>query len=111
MSDTGKPISIDLITQNSEWAQLTIAQLQKDAELSGTEWKVEEIPHSIENCISHIIEQLKRMEKTNPEILTRFLYRIDLPEREGMQEINEQLALALLKRAFLKVWFKANYTR
>lgn len=111
MSDTEKPISIDLITQKTEWAKLTMAQLQKDAELSGTEWNAEAIPQTIENWISHIINQLKRMETANPEILTRFLYRIDLPEREGIQEINEQLALELLKRAFLKVWFKANYTR
>lgn len=111
MSDTEKPISIDLITQKTEWAQLTMAQLHKDAELSGTEWNAEAIPQTLENWISHIINQLKRMEKANPEILTRFLYRIDLPEREGIQEINEQLALAILKRAFLKVWFKANYTR
>lgn len=103
--------SHELTTVQPQWAQRTMEQLKKDADLSGFEWTFEHYPMSFEAWIQLIVNNLNAMEKQNPELIARFLYRVDLSEKKFLQhpEPNPELAEAILKRTFLKVWFKAKY--
>lgn len=94
-----------------KWAELTLKQLQKDANMSGVHWLEGELPTAYQAWINLIHENLLLMEKQNPEYLVRFLYRVDLPEKHFLQSPfpSEAMAEAILKREFLKVWFKAQY--
>ncbi len=99
------------LLKNSEWAELTFRQLRKDAELCGLDWPEAPLPASYEEWIQFILEKLQSMEKQNPEYLSRFLYRVDLSESHFLQAPfpSEEMAEAVLKREFMKVWFKNQY--
>lgn len=94
-----------------EWTELTLQQLIKDANLCGIEWISTALPTDHDSWIGMIYENLLSMEKQNPEYLTRFLYRVDLPEKAFLQSPfpSENMAEAVLKREFMKVWFKSQY--
>jgi len=93
-----------------EWAKLTWEQLQKDAALCGTEWPEMNIPKVYDDWIEVLNIQLIRMEKQSPDLLQNFLYRVDLPEKAGsFLSPSDALAAAVLKREFMKVWFKQKY--
>lgn len=99
------------LLKKPEWAELTFRQLRKDAELCGLDWPETPLPDSYEGWIGFILDKLQRMEKENPEYLSRFLYRIDLSETRFLQSPfpSEEMAEAILKREFMKVWFKNKY--
>ena len=94
-----------------EWALLTIKQLQKDAALCGIELTDSTIPSVYEAWITYILQELTTIEKKSPELLHSFLYRIDLPEKDFMQNPfpSKNLAESVFKRTFMKVWLKEKY--
>lgn len=103
--------SDEIMLRQPEWAQLTMDQLKKDADLSGIEWPEAALPSDYEGWIGFVSERLQAMDKQNPEWLSRFLYRVDLPEHRFLKNPypDRQLSEAVLRREFLKVWFKARY--
>lgn len=100
-----------LLLSEPEWARLTYAQLYKDAELSGIEWPAHPIPLRWEDWLAWVEERLREMDKQNAELLGRFLYRVDLPEAHFRMNPfpSPELAEAVLRREFMKVWLKAKY--
>jgi len=101
----------EIMLRQPEWARLTLEQLKKDADLSGIEWPEVPLPADYETWIGHIQEQLQAMDKQNPELLSRFLYRVDLPEHRFLENPfpDREMAEAVLRREFMKIWFKAKY--
>jgi hypothetical protein len=99
------------LLSSSDWASLTLAQLKKDAELCGFTWLDDSLPDSYDAWINSILNYLLKLEKQNPEYLSRFLYRVDLSERRFLKAPfpSEEMAEAVLKREFMKVWFKNQY--
>ena len=97
-----------LLLHEPRWAELTFAQLYKDAALCGIDWPEAPVPADYSSWISWLYAHLLRMERQNPENLSRFLYRVDLPERSFREApfASEAMAEAVLKRAFLKVWLR-----
>lgn len=89
-----------------------IAQLNKDAGLSGLELNLGSTlePGEIVNALSEFIAAL--MERDFNAYLN-FLYRVDLPEQamrihEGqkMEQVIQDSTLKVLSREWQKVWFK-----
>jgi hypothetical protein len=103
--------SHEVMIRQPEWAKLTFEQLQKDANLCAIDWPEANIPSGYEQWISFIYERLVAMNSLNPELLPRFLYRIDLPEKTFLQHPlpSIQMAESILKREFMKVWFKSQF--
>jgi len=103
--------SHEIMLHQPEWAKLTFEQLQKDADLCAIDWPEATIPNGYDEWISFIYERLVTMNRLNPELLPRFLYRIDLPEKAFLQQPfpSKQMAESILKRAFMKVWFKSQF--
>ena len=111
MDESKQTPSHELMLHQSQWAQLTFRQLQKDAELCGIDWPEASMPTDYPGWIYWLHERLVRMDKQNPEHLSRFLYRVDLPERKFLEAPfpSADMAEAVLKREFMKVWFKEKY--
>lgn len=108
--ENGLP-SDKMMLQKPEWAKRTMEQLQKDAALCGIDWPIAALPTDYESWIALILKNLIFIEKQSPALLSAFLYRVDIPEKLFIQYpfASEALAEAVLKRAFLKVWFKSTY--
>lgn len=100
-----------VLLNQPQWAKLTYAQLYKDAALSGVEWAEYPIPQGWENWLIWVEARLDEMDKQNPELLSRFLYRVDLPESHFRENPfpGPELAEAVLRREFMKVWLKEKY--
>lgn len=111
MSEPELPIPLNTALEQPEWVLRTMQQLKKDADLSGIEWADEIPPVGYEAWMDYLTQKLQQMDRQNPEYLNRFLYRVDLPEKQYLQSpaINHELSLAVLKREFMKVWFKHHY--
>ena len=103
--------SHEVMLHQPEWAKLTFMQLQKDADLCAIDWPEASIPIGYDAWILFIHERLVAMSKLNPELLPRFLYRIDLPEKAFLQYPfpSKLMAESILKREFMKVWFKSQF--
>lgn len=101
----------DLPLHEPQWARLTYEQLRKDADLSGLDWPESDLPIGYAAWIDWLYARLSAIDKQGPELLSRFLYRVDLPEKEFLRAPfpSRELAEAVLRRAFLKVWLKAKY--
>lgn len=89
-----------------------IAQLNKDADLSGVELNLQSHmnPGQVVQELSEFIAELLQ---NDFKAYLNFLYRVDLPERtmrvsEGqkMEEIIQESTLKILKREWQKVWFR-----
>lgn len=102
---------MEILLHEPEWARLTYAQLYKDAALSGIEWPEYPIPQQWDDWLYWVQARLYEMDKQSPELLGRFLYRVDLPEARFRENPfpSPELAEAVLRREFMKVWLKARY--
>lgn len=111
MNDSALPIALNTALGQPEWALRTMQQLKKDAGLSGIEWPDEIPPVGYEAWMDYLTQKLQQIDRQNPEDLSRFLYRVDLPEKQLLKPpvINHELSLAVLKREFMKVWLKYHY--
>lgn len=111
MEDPSEMPSHEILLHRADWARLTLEQLAKDAELSGLVWPAVAVPTDYAGWTALILEWLQAMDRQNPEWLGRFLYRVDLPESRFRENPfpSEEMAEAVLRREFMKVWFKARY--
>ncbi len=92
-----------------------IQQIQKDLQLIGIDFLLEEKPLQ-EEFLLQFQELITVLIDTNFELFLNLLYRIDLDEnkiRNLIQSQNENLyaliTFEILKREWQKVWFRLNY--
>ncbi|MCS6980211.1 MAG: hypothetical protein NZM15_08930 [Flavobacteriales bacterium] len=91
-------------TSIETWRRLwpmALAQVEKDLEMSGARLSLapDLAPHLA------VMRLATWMAKMSPEILKRFLYRMDVPEPLQDQDIGV-LAIRCFQRALLKVWLR-----
>lgn len=109
-----KELSSQLINQKIYLA--LIQQIEKDLQLIGVDFLLEEKPLQ-EEFLLQFQELITALIDTNFELFLNLLYRIDIDEnkiRSLIQSQNENLyaliTFEILKREWQKVWFRLNYT-
>ena len=109
-----KELSSQLINQKIYLA--LIQQIEKDLQLIGVDFLLEEKPLQ-EEFLLQFQELITALIDTNFELFLNLLYRIDIDEnkiRSLIQSQNENLyaliTFEILKREWQKGWFRLNYT-
>lgn len=97
--------------------QALIMQLNKDFNLAGLPLQYIEETVSPEELKQQLFNLLKTLINTNFDGFLNLLYRIDLPEskiktipKDNFDNYIEMVSFLILKRVWLKVWFKNKYS-
>ncbi len=100
-------------SENKELLKKLILQIQKDADLVGVEFELNEESSSIE-LVNYLQYFLSNLIQNNFSTYANLLYRIDISEKQLIKlqdmEISilvKNIAILLLKKEWQKVWFKS----
>jgi hypothetical protein len=110
--------NLNSLLDQSEFVHLTINQINKDLQGLISEDDLLRQPVK-ENFITELLDELtlrlNTLSRSQPELLSQFIYRVDLPENKFIESLQidislKQLALLVLEREAFKVYLKKKFS-